>query len=562
MLHSKLTKGVKRDPSLPKGRQTDDISEKEIKELVGDLHFDRSQLIEALHLIQDKFNCLSQRHLKSLSELFKLSQAEVFEVASFYHHFDIVKDGESLDHELTIRICDGLSCEMAGAQHLIKNVKEIIDENKIRIQKVPCIGRCANAPAAQVGKKAVNNATPLKLLKFSKEDTTPEIPDYQNLSDYLNIGGYECLKKVIAKKLNLENAISILAKSGLRGLGGAGFPADKKWQIVNSYNGIRYMTINGDEGEPGTFKDRFWLESEPHKMLEGAQIAALLVGCNKIYLYMRDEYPAVLEILKAEIEKLEKTNFWLVPMEIRRGAGAYICGEESAMIESIEGKRGLPRHRPPYIAEKGLFGRPTLNHNIETLFWIPEILSKGSEWFSGLGFNENHKGVRSYSVSGRVLNPGVKVAPAGIPVRKLIDDYCGGMLPGHEFKAFFPGGASGGIFPAKMSDMGLDFGIFEPHGGFVGSHAVIILSDQDSILDAVINTIKFFKHESCGQCTPCRNGTEKLISLLANSNKDVELYEDLMMVMRDSSICGLGQAATNCLNHLLKYFSEELNGTR
>ena len=561
MLQPRFKKNVKRDPSLPKGRQSDDTSEKEVKELIGNLPLHRSQLIEALHLIQDEFNCLSQRHLKSLSELFKLSQAEVFEVASFYHHFDIVKDGESLGHELTIRICDGLSCEMAGAQHLIKNVKEIIDENKIRIQKVPCIGRCANAPAAQVGKKAVNNATPLKLLKFSKEDTAPKIPDYQNLNDYLNKGGYQCLKKVIAKKLNLETAISILAKSGLRGLGGAGFPADKKWQIVNSYNGIRYMTINGDEGEPGTFKDRFWLESEPHKMLEGAQIAALLVGCNKIYLYMRDEYPAVLEILKAEIKKLEKTNFWLVPLEIRRGAGAYICGEESAMIESIEGKRGLPRHRPPYIAEKGLFGRPTLNHNIETLFWIPEILSKGAEWFAGLGFNENHKGVRSYSVSGRVSNPGVKVAPAGIPVIKLIDDYCGGMLPGHKLKAFFPGGASGGIFPAKMCDMGLDFGIFEPYGGFVGSHAVIILSDQDSILDAVINTIKFFKHESCGQCTPCRNGTEKLISLLSQSNRDVELYEDLMMVMRDSSICGLGQAATNCLNHLLKYFSEELNGT-
>ena len=561
MLQPRFKKNVKRDPSLPKGRQSDDTSDKEVKELIGNLPLHRSQLIEALHLIQDEFNCLSQRHLKSLSELFKLSQAEVFEVASFYHHFDIVKDGESLGHELTIRICDGLSCEMAGAQHLIKNVKEIIDENKIRIQKVPCIGRCANAPAAQVGKKAVNNATPLKLLKFSKEDTAPKIPDYQNLNDYLNKGGYQCLKKVIAKKLNLETAISILAKSGLRGLGGAGFPADKKWQIVNSYNGIRYMTINGDEGEPGTFKDRFWLESEPHKMLEGAQIAALLVGCNKIYLYMRDEYPAVLEILKAEIKKLEKTNFWLVPLEIRRGAGAYICGEESAMIESIEGKRGLPRHRPPYIAEKGLFGRPTLNHNIETLFWIPEILSKGAEWFAGLGFNENHKGVRSYSVSGRVSNPGVKVAPAGIPVIKLIDDYCGGMLPGHKLKAFFPGGASGGIFPAKMCDMGLDFGIFEPYGGFVGSHAVIILSDQDSILDAVINTIKFFKHESCGQCTPCRNGTEKLISLLSQSNRDVELYEDLMMVMRDSSICGLGQAATNCLNHLLKYFSEELNGT-
>ena len=562
MLNSKLTKGIKRDPSLPKGRQTDDISEKEVKEVLGDLPLERSQLIEALHLIQDEFNCLSQKHLKALSELLKISQAEVFEVASFYHHFDIIKDGETINHELTIRICDGLSCEMSGAKNLIKNVADLIDENKIRIQKVPCIGRCDNAPAAQVGKRAVDNATPLKLVKFSKGKLTPEIPEYQNLNDYINAGGYNCLKNVIDNKLNLETAISILSNSGLRGLGGAGFPADKKWQIVNSYDGTKYMTVNGDEGEPGTFKDRFWLESEPHKMLEGAQIAALLVGCSKIYLYMRDEYPAVLEILKSEIEKLEKTNFWLIPIEIRRGAGAYICGEESAMIESIEGKRGLPRHRPPYIAEKGLFGKPTLNHNIETLFWIPDILSKGADWFANLGFNNNHKGLRSYSVSGRVLNPGVKVAPAGIPVKKLIDEYCNGMIPGHKLKAFFPGGASGGIFPAKMCDMGLDFGVFEPFGGFVGSHAVVILSDQDSVLDAVINTIKFFKHESCGQCTPCRNGTEKLISLLSNSSKEVELYEDLMMVMRDSSICGLGQAATNCLNHLLKYFPEELNGTR
>ena len=561
MFNSKLTKSVVRDPSLPKGRQTDDISEKEIKEVLGDLPLERSQLIEALHLIQDEFNCLSQKHLKALSELFKISQAEVFEVASFYHHFDIIKDGETITHELTVRICDGLSCEMSGAQNLIKNFSDLIDDNKIRIQKVPCIGRCANAPAAQVGKRAVDNATPLKLVKFSKGKLSPEIPEYQNLSEYINAGGYSCLKNVIDNKLDLTTAISILSNSGLRGLGGAGFPADKKWQIVNSYEGIRYMTINGDEGEPGTFKDRFWLEKKPHKMLEGAQIAALLVGCSKIYLYMRDEYPAVLEILKSEIEKLKKTHFWLIPIEIRRGAGAYICGEESAMIESIEGKRGLPRHRPPYIAEKGLFGRPTLNHNIETLFWIPDILSKGAEWFANLGFNQNHKGIRSYSVSGRVVSPGVKVAPAGIPVKKLINDYCGGILPGHKLKAFFPGGASGGIFPAKMSNMGLDFGVFEPHGGFVGSHAVVILSDHDSILDAVINTIKFFKHESCGQCTPCRNGTEKLISLLSQSNKDVEMYEDLMIVMRDSSICGLGQASTNCLNHLLKYFPEELNGT-
>ena len=562
MVSPLLESNIKRDPSLPKGRQVDDFAKEEVLSILGDLPIQRDLLIEALHKLQDGFDCLTLPHLRALSEIFRISQAEVYEVASFYHHFDIVHEDENKPPAITIRVCDGLSCEMEGALSLISNLRKSIDCTKIRIQEVPCIGRCANAPAVQVGKRAVDNASAEKVLKVAKGSRDPIIPNYENLEQYKEDGGYGCLKTVLQGTMTFEKAITILADSGLRGLGGAGFPANKKWQFVNSYDGTRLMTINGDEGEPGTFKDRYWLESKPHKMLEGAQIAAHLVGCERIYLYMRDEYPAVLEILKREIEKLKSEDFWLIPIEVRRGAGAYICGEESAMIESIEGKRGLPRHRPPYIAEKGLFGRPTLNHNVETLFWIPDILSRGAEWFTNQGLSAEHNGVRSYSVSGRVANPGVKVAPAGISVNNLIDEFCGGMKPGHTFKAFFPGGASGGIFPATMAGLALDFGTFEPFGGLIGSHAVVILSQQDNILNAVINTIKFFKHESCGQCTPCRNGTEKLVELLSNKSKNLSLYEDLMLVMRDSSICGLGQAATNCLKHLLEYFPEDLHGVR
>ncbi len=562
MVSPLLESNIKRDPSLPKGRQVDDFAKEEVLSILGELPIQRDLLIEALHKLQDGFDCLTLPHLRALSEIFRISQAEVYEVASFYHHFDIVHEDENKPPAITIRVCDGLSCEMEGALSLITNLRKSIDCTKIRIQEVPCIGRCANAPAVQVGKRAVDNASAEKVLKVAKGSRDPIIPNYENLEQYQEDGGYGCLKTVLQGTMTFEKAITILADSGLRGLGGAGFPANKKWQFVNSYDGTRLMTINGDEGEPGTFKDRYWLESKPHKMLEGAQIAAHLVGCERIYLYMRDEYPAVLEILKREIEKLKSEDFWLIPIEVRRGAGAYICGEESAMIESIEGKRGLPRHRPPYIAEKGLFGLPTLNHNVETLFWIPDILSRGAEWFTNQGLSAEHNGVRSYSVSGRVANPGVKVAPAGISVNNLIDEFCGGMKPGHTFKAFFPGGASGGIFPATMAGLALDFGTFEPFGGLIGSHAVVILSQQDNILNAVINTIKFFKHESCGQCTPCRNGTEKLVELLSNKSKNLSLYEDLMLVMRDSSICGLGQAATNCLKHLLEYFPEDLHGVR
>ncbi|MGR3342594.1 MAG: NAD(P)H-dependent oxidoreductase subunit E [Paracoccaceae bacterium] len=549
---------AKRDPSLPKGRQVEEPAIAEVATLLGDMARRRDMLIEALHLIQDGTGCLHVRHLAALAEMFRLSQVEVYEVASFYHHFDIVKEGEDAPAPLTIRVCDGLSCAMAGAQDLIAALRKSTDPARVRIQPVPCIGRCDTAPAAQVGKRAVDHADVAQLTKAMAGPLDPDIPAYETLAAYRDAGGYSVHAQILAGEISPDDAIATMSDADLRGLGGAGFPAGRKWGFVRGYDGPRLMTINGDEGEPGTFKDRWWLETRPHTMLEGALIAAHVVGCERIYLYMRDEYPAVLEILRAEIAALETAGLLSTPIDVRRGAGAYICGEESAMIESIEGKRGLPRHRPPYIAEVGLFGRPTLNHNVETLAWVPDILANGAKWFADQGWGATHTGVRTYSVSGRVREPGVKLAPAGIPLRRLIDDHCGGMAEGHELKAFFPGGASGGIFPASMADSHMDFGVFEPHGGFIGSHAVVILSDQDSIRDAVLNTMQFFKHESCGQCTPCRAGTDKMVRLLQKTELDQPLVADLMQVLSDSSICGLGQAAANCVAHLIKYFPEEL----
>ena len=549
---------AKRDSSLPKGRQVEDEAIAEVAALLGDMARRPDMLIEALHLIQDGCGHLHVRHLAALAEMFRLSQVEVYEVASFYHHFDIVKEGEDAPAPLTIRICDGLSCAMAGAHGLIAALRDSTDPAQVRIQPVPCIGRCDTAPAAQVSKRAVDHADVASLKQAIDGPFAPDIPAYETLDTYRDAGGYSVHAKVLASQISPDDAIAAMSDADLRGLGGAGFPAGRKWGFVRGYAGPRLMTINGDEGEPGTFKDRWWLETRPHTMLEGALIAAHVAGCDWIYLYMRDEYPAILEILRREIAALDAAGLLSTPIELRRGAGAYICGEESAMIESIEGKRGLPRHRPPYIAEVGLFGRPTLNHNVETLAWVPDILANGAKWFADQGWDDKHTGVRSYSVSGRVKEPGVKVAPAGIPLNRLIEDYCGGMTEGHTFKAFYPGGASGGIFPASMADSHLDFGVFEPHGGFIGSHAVVILSDQDSIRDAVLNTMQFFKHESCGQCTPCRAGTDKMVRLLQETALDQPLIADLMQVMSDSSICGLGQAAGNCVAHLIKYFPEEL----
>ncbi|ORE94355.1 respiratory-chain NADH dehydrogenase domain-containing protein [Stappia sp. 22II-S9-Z10] len=518
----------------------------------------RDMLIEALHVVQDRIGYIHARHIAALAEIFRLAQAEVHAVASFYHHFDIVKEGQMPPAPLTVRICESLSCHMAGADALAEAMEAATDPGKVRIVKVPCIGRCDAAPAAQVARRAIDNATVESLTEALGGPRTPDIAAYETLDAYRAEGGYGTLAKILSGEISADDAIQTMSDAKLRGLGGAGFPAGRKWGFVRSYPGPRLMTINGDEGEPGTFKDRHWLERRPHLMLEGALIAAKIVEAERIYLYMRDEYQGVLEILRREIAALDRAGLTHVPIELRRGAGAYICGEESAMIESIEGKRGLPRHRPPYIAEVGLFGRPTLNHNIETLLWVPTILQDGAEAFAKMGWDEKHAGMRSFSVSGRVKEPGVKLAPAGIPLIRLIEDYCGGMAEGHTFKAFLPGGASGGIFPASMADLAMDFGTFEPHSGFIGSHAVVILSDADSIHDAALNTMRFFRHESCGQCTPCRSGTDKMVRLMEHGDLDHDLAADLMTVMRDSSICGLGQAASNCVAHLLQHFPEDV----
>ncbi len=548
----------KRDPSLPKGRQISDADVDAIAGLLGDMPRRRDMVIEALHVIQDTYGHISATNIAALAELFRLAQVEVFEVASFYDHFDVVREGEIPPPPITIRVASGATEEMQGALDLIDDLRAAVDPARVRVIAAPCIGQCDGAPAATIGKRVYRHCTVDSLLAALDEDhATPVLPDYEALDAYRAGGGYDVMERVRAGEFTPDQVIDTLKEAGLRGLGGAGFPSGMKWGFVRGYAGPRLMTINGDEGEPGTFKDRWWLEHHPHRMLEGAQIAAHVVGCERIYIYLRDEYPTGHAILHQEMAAMRDAGLMHVPMELRRGAGAYICGEESAMIESIEGKRGLPRHKPPFIAEVGLFGRPTLNHNIETVLWIPQILGNGAEWFASQGWNADHKGLRSFSVSGRVKNPGVKHAPAGIPLIRLIEDYCGGMAEGHTLKGFLPGGASGGVMPAHMADRAMDFGTWEKEGGFIGSHAVVILSDRDSVRDVVLNTMRFFKHESCGQCTPCRSGTDKLVRLLDAHVQNSELYHDLLTVMGDSSICGLGQAAGNCVKHLMKHFPEE-----
>ena len=545
----------------PKGRALDDVALVEVRELLGLRERRRDLLIEFLHLIQDHYGCLAVAHLRALAEDMRLSQAEVYEVATFYDRFDIVKEDEARPAPLTIRVCESISCMLAGAEHLVGELGAEADPQSIRVVRAPCMGRCATAPAARIGDREVDHATSHKLLAMARDgDISAATPDYVGLDAYRASGGYQLLQRVRDGVLTTNAIIETMEHAGLRGLGGAGFPAGKKWSFVRAYPGPRLMSINGDEGEPGTFKDRIYLEADPHRTIEGALIAAHAVEAERIYFYMRDEYPAVLAILRAEITALEAAGL-IKPafIELRRGAGAYICGEESAMLESIEGKRGMPRHRPPYIAEVGLFGRPTLNHNVETLWWVRDIVEKGPEWFAAKG-KPGHQGIRSWSVSGHVKEPGVKLAPAGITARELIEDYCGGMAEGHQFKAYLPGGASGGILPASMGDIELDFGgELAEHGAFVGSHAVVVLSQADNIKDVALNLMEFFKHESCGKCTPCREGTEKLVTLLKEEGPPNETaIRDLETVMRDSSICGLGQAAPNPVNHLLTHFRDDL----
>jgi len=544
--------------SVPKGRQVEPAAIEEINELLSDIPRRRDLLIEYLHLIQDRYGHLSARHLAALAAELHLAQTEVYEVATFYAHFDVVHDGAAAPPPVTIRVCDSLSCAMAGAEKLLNALGDGLGAD-VRVVRAPCVGRCDSAPIAEVGHYYVDHADPAAVAKAVAEHRhAPDVPAYIDLDAYRAAGGYTLLERLRKGEVTGEQVIEALDKSGLRGCGGAGFPTARKWRSVLGVPGPRLMAVNADEGEPGTIKDRYFLETDPHRVLEGMLIGAHVVAATDVYFYVRDEYQAALVVLRRELDKLRAAGLTKdVSVHLRRGAGAYICGEESAMIESIEGKRGLPRHKPPLPFQVGIFGRPTLINNVETLYWVRELVERGPQWWLDQGRNDR-KGLHTYSVSGRVANPGVKITPAGVTIRELIDEYCGGMLPGHQFKAYLPGGASGGILPASLGDVPLDFGTLEAHGSFIGSAAVVVLSDQDDMREAALNVMRFFEDESCGQCTPCRVGTEKAARLMARKDWDKDLLSELSVAMRDASICGLGQAAPNPLLCVIKYFPEEV----
>lgn len=540
------------------GRILDQKALAEVRNLLVDGPRTREYLIENLHKIQDTFNYISQRHILALSAEMNLPMAEVYETATFYHHFDVIKEGESPPPPLTVRVCDSLTCEMFGAHELIERLKSA-SHGDFRVQPVACVGRCQGAPVAVVGKNPIEQADRNKVeAAVSEKQTSAELPpDYTGYEDYKKGGGYKLLVDCINGKYTREEIVQTLLDANLRGLGGAGFPAGKKWSIMREQEKPRLVAINIDEGEPGTFKDRYFLERDPHRFIEGTLIAHWAIEAEDIYLYLRDEYAGCQKLLEQELALLkENPPCELPPIYLRRGAGAYICGEESAMIESIEGKRGMPRLRPPFVAQIGLFGRPTLEQNMETMHWVREIIEKGADWFGSHGRHER-KGLRSFSVSGRIQKPGVHLAPAGITMRELIDEYCGGMLPGHEFYGYFPGGASGGILPASLGDIPLDFDTLQPYGCFIGSAAIVVLSDKDSAKALALNAMRFFEDESCGQCTPCRVGTAKAVHLMEQKDWDTPLLEELAKAMEDASICGLGQAAPNPLRCAIKYFPEE-----
>jgi NADH:ubiquinone oxidoreductase subunit F (NADH-binding)/NADH:ubiquinone oxidoreductase subunit E len=579
-----LRETIRRKSKL-KGRQADDASLAEVRQLIGDAAHRRDLLIENLHKLNDEYRALHDRHLVALAKEMNLPMAEVYEVATFYHHFEVVRGNDPVA-DITLRVCDGIACELAGAQDLLAKLPAILGNPNIKVIPAPCIGRCEQAPVAVVHQYPVLFATTDKVSAAVKNGLTTQpvakddavfdpaalaekgvspqgenqtvSPDYVGYESYRTQGGYALAKEIVEGKKDGESIVKIMESSGLRGLGGAGFPAGRKWRIVRDQVAPKLMAVNIDEGEPGTFKDRTYLERDPHRFLEGMLIAAHVVGIDACYIYLRDEYHGCRELLELELAKLIANPPFKLPLiELRRGAGAYICGEESAMIESIEGKRGEPRMRPPYIAQVGLFGRPTLEHNFETLYWVRDIVQRGPEWFSSFG-RHDRKGLRSYSVSGRVKNPGVKLAPAGITIQELIDEYCGGMQDGHKFYGYLPGGASGGILPATMNDIPLDFDTLQPYGCFIGSAAVMVFGDKDKARDMALNVMHFFEHESCGQCTPCRVGTSKAAKLMQSKSWDKDTLEDLATVMVDASICGLGQAAPNPIRCIAKYFPEEV----
>jgi len=551
---------MKHKPARP-GRNRDRVPDlkdiRDIRRLLQDMPRRRDLLIEYLHRVQDQYRCISTRHIRALASELKLSVAEIYEAATFYHHFDVIADDENPPPPLTVRVCESLTCEMFGAHELLSELRGQTGKD-VRIQPVPCVGRCQEAPVAVVGTYPVARASQASVADAIDQGLVEiDVPEYTNYSAYCSEGGYRTYKRCLAGEFSIEDVISTLEGSALRGLGGAGFPVVRKWRILKDQAEPKLIAINIDEGEPGTFKDRYFLERDPHRFIEGALIAHWAIGAEGIYIYLRDEYAGCRKILEQELAVLrESCDFTLPELHLRRGAGAYICGEESAMIESIEGKRGMPRLRPPYVAQVGLFGHPTLEHNMESLHWVRDIIEKGAEWFNGQG-RHGRKGLRSFSVSGRINKPGVHVAPAGITVRELIEEYCGGMLDGHSFYGYFPGGASGGILPASLGDVPLDFDTLQEHGSFIGSAAVIVLSDRDRAKDMALNAMRFFEDESCGQCTPCRAGTAKAVDLMKREKWNLSLLEELATVMEDASICGLGQAAPNPLRSAVRYFPGE-----
>ncbi len=548
---------TRRPPKTPKGRQVDPRALEEVRALLGDRPRRRDLLIEYLHMLQDRVGHLSAPHLAALASEMRLALAEVYEVATFYTHFDVVTDGAP-PPAVTVRVCDSIACALAGAERLYD---ELVGElgGQLRIRRAPCMGACDRAPACAVGHVQVTEATLDKVFVVvaAGGHVYPYKPD-KDFAAYRNEGGYSLLQSCLTGARSREEIIAAVDEAGLRGLGGAGFPTGRKWSVVRAEPAPRLMCVNADEGEPGTFKDRHYLERDPHRVIEGMLIAAWAVEAAEVYIYLRDEYAELYLMLREELDRLD--GAWLsapMPVHLRRGAGAYICGEELAMIELIEGKRGLPRHRPPYVAQVGLFGRPTLVQNVETLYWVPDIVKKGPDWYASYG-RRGRKGLRSFSVSGRVKSPGVKLAPAGITARELIEEFCGGMAEGHTFKAYLPGGASGGILPAAMADLPLDFGTLEEYGCFIGSHGVVVFSERDDMKAVALNLLRFFADESCGQCTPCRVGTEKAVQLMATDRWDAALLTELAQAMRDASICGLGQAAPNPLLSVFRYFPEDL----